>query len=84
MMSTEYATTISSLTVKPVCDKTILGESTTVRIDDIGSGMFVRVEQDQGRIVIDQESWPHIMEAIDRMISICSGVKFSISEQDAR
>lgn len=60
----EYATTISSLIVKPVCDKTILGESTTVRIDDIGSGMFVRVEQDQGRIVIDPDSWPHIMEAV--------------------
>jgi hypothetical protein len=39
-----------------------------VRIDDEAAGMFIIIEQDGAQIKIDPDEWPHVSDAVERMI----------------
>lgn len=67
-----YETQPYSLIVKPKNEPIYSEMATIIRIDDEAAGPFVVVEQhgreEVGKIAIDWEEWPHIREAIDRLM----------------
>jgi len=44
------------------------GAATVICLDDFGGGLFVAVEQDEERIGIKLDEWPHIRDAIEQML----------------
>ncbi len=70
-----YKTIIDSLTVLPEGDPIFSEMATKIYLEDEAAGLFVIVEQngrtDIGKIQINEEEWPHIRKAIDRMIADC-------------
>jgi hypothetical protein len=73
---TEYETMTKSILVKkkgsPIYDIT----ATEIGVETEGDGLYVYVRQDPDMepeqiIRIDQDQWPLIKQAIDRMIGIC-------------
>ena len=72
---TEYETMLSSITVRPKGQPIYSDGVTVISLDDECGGMFVAVSQDESRIGITVEEWPHIRDAIDRMIAICDSEK---------
>ena len=75
-----YVTRTTQISVMPL-DETIFSERCTrITIEDEGGGEFVSVQQLKGRghnqhITIDQEEWPTLMAAIDRMVVECKPFK---------
>jgi len=42
-----------------------------IRIVDEAAGEFVEVAQEEGKIRIDREEWPHLRDAIEGMVAHC-------------
>lgn len=74
-MAKPYEIRTTAMTVAPVGDSTYSEMATTIAIADEAAGEFVEVTQhgrvDIGKIQINPEEWPSLLEAIDRMIKAC-------------
>lgn len=74
-MNKHYEIRTTALTVAPEGEPTFSEMATTVAICDEAAGEFVEVKQrgrvDIGKIQINPEEWPSLLEAIDRMIKAC-------------
>ena len=93
---TEYETLLSSITVKPKGEPIYSEKATVIALDDECAGLFVAVSQDESRIGITVEEWPHIRDSIERLLELCddqkrdvvgkwnmkSGVSISFSKDD--
>jgi len=70
-----YHIQTNALVVKPIDEPLSSEQSSIVRIDDDGAGLFVVVEQhgriDLSKIAIDVDEWPTLRRAIDQMIKLC-------------
>lgn len=70
-----YKTTMLALIVKPPEDPIFSEMATVIEMMDEAAGPYVRVKQSRGDgdgcILVECEEWPHIREAIDRMIAEC-------------
>lgn len=70
-----YETQTHALIVKPRNEPIYSEMATIVRIDDESAGPYVVIEQhgrnDIGKIALTNEEWPHIREAIDRLMRLC-------------
>lgn len=67
-------TRITQLTVAPEGASLFDDRSTNIEIFDEGGGEFIRVVQPHGApdIRIDQDEWPIIRAAIDRLFEECN------------
>jgi hypothetical protein len=66
----KYTTRITRITVS----HTNFSDSDThISIDDDGGGEFLAIEQNDNEIRIDPDEWPHIVEAVGRIIGAING-----------
>lgn len=72
---TEYETLLSLITVKPKDEPIYSENATAISLEDEGAGLFVTVSQDGRKIGINPEEWPHIRDAIERIIALCEEQK---------
>ena len=72
---TEYETLLSSITVKPKGAPIFSENATVICLEDMAAGTFVTVSQDGSKIGITVEEWPHIRDAIERIIALCDEQK---------
>lgn len=74
-----YETQTHALIVKPTGEPIYSEMATIVRIDDEAAGPYVVVEQhgrdDIGKIAVTHDEWPHIRDAIERMMLLCQPEK---------
>jgi len=71
-----YVQRVTEITVLPAGMSPSSERATRIKIADEGGGEFVEVEQIDsslisGLIRIDPDEWPHIRDAIDKMIAEC-------------
>lgn len=70
-----YETQTHALIVKPTGEPIYSEMATIIRLDDEAAGPYVIVEQhgrdDIGKIAVTHDEWPHIRDAIDRMMVFC-------------
>ena len=71
-------TNITALVVRPVTEPIYSERATTVQIVDEAAGAYVEVEQsgrsDIGKIAIEDEEWPALRAAINRMVRIAKTI----------
>ena len=73
-----YEIQTHALIVKPKNAPLYSEQATVVRLEDEGAGYYVMVEQQRKHIAITPEEWPHIREAIDRMMLLCQPAESAI------
>jgi hypothetical protein len=73
-----YTTRVTRLSVLPDGEPIFSEQCAHISIEDEAAGEFVQVQQRSGRsdaetqtIAIDPDEWPHLRDAIDRMIKEC-------------
>lgn len=71
-----YVQRVTEITVLPAGLSPSSERATRIKIADEGGGEFVEVEQIHSSFVsgltrIDPDEWPHIRDAIDKMIANC-------------
>ena len=68
----EHEARIVAITVAPKGEGVLSEQATRIEYIDEGAGEFVEVSQViGGKIGIDPKEWPHIRDAIDKMIGGC-------------
>lgn len=68
----EYVARIVAMAVAPKGYGVLSEQATRIEYADEGAGEFVEVSQViGGKIGIDPKEWPHIRDAIDKMIGGC-------------
>jgi hypothetical protein len=70
-MSDIYETRTTQVTLTPKGEAIFSERAVHIRIVDEAAGEFVEVAQDDGKIRIDREEWPHLRDAINAMIKRC-------------
>jgi len=74
-----YETRTLKVAVMPENEPIFADGVTEIQIGDHGAGEFVEVSQcndnNEGKIQIDPTEWPHIREAINKMIKECRNNK---------
>lgn len=71
-----YTQRVTEITVLPAGLSPSSERATRIKIADEGGGEFIEVEQIHSNLVsgltrIDPDEWPHIRDAIDKMIAEC-------------
>lgn len=67
-MST-YKTMMTELSVYRAELHPIFGETALkIRIEDEGGGMFIVLEQEIGKVMVDPDEWPHVRNAVERLL----------------
>lgn len=83
-----YEIQTHALIVKPKNEPIYSEQATIVRLDDDAAGPYVVVEQhgrnDIGKVAITNEEWPHIRDAINRMMVLCQPEKPRYQHPQAR
>lgn len=64
----EMETRVTKMTVSKKGEPIFSDSSTHIEIDDQAAGEYLKISQTEGSILIEKEEWPHIKEAIDKMI----------------
>ena len=69
-MNEEFEVVVTSVVVIPKGKTIYIYEGTSIRIEDEGTGEFIKVTQpaERGSISIDKKEWETIKSAIDTMI----------------
>lgn len=74
---TDIETRVVKVMIAPKDERIFSEMATFVEIDDEAAGEFVKVSQplthtaSEFAIFIEKETWPHIRDAIDKMIAKC-------------
>lgn len=71
----EYQTVLKSIMVKTKESDINDGGATVICLEDVGGGLFVAVEQDEARIGINPDEWPHIRDAIEKMLGQIANIE---------
>ena len=69
----KYETRITRLIVLPEGAPIFSDQATTIQIEDEAAGEYIEIEQsrmieENGKIWIDPEEWPHIREAVESLL----------------
>ncbi len=82
----EYETRIIKIVVAPKGDPIYSERATTIEIDDLAGGEFVKIAQNRGSkececIAFDREEWQAVKTEIDRMVLQCRDYLVNDNEQ---
>ena len=66
-----YEVRTTQVTLTPKGEAIFSEHAVHVRIVDEAAGEFVEVAQEEGKIRIDREEWPHLRDAIEGMVAHC-------------
>ncbi len=59
----------TQLTITPENESIYHERATNISVQDEGGGEFIAITQDGQEVTFDVEEWPHIVEAVERIIA---------------